>query len=185
MEEHKVKGTMLMDFVRMIRANKNLDWDKHLQPGDWDIINGILLPSKWYPIGFYRRCSMAAFSLLANSDLEAARANGRSMAKRLFDNTYKSMTQSRDPMRALKQFVATYASFFNFSGLKLEQVEPHHAKVHHDYSSVDKGNIPYCHQLQGMFETLVSMSGGKNHKVSITAKQWEGAPATVFDITWQ
>ena len=144
MEDQKVKGTMLLDFVRMIRAHKHLDWDKHLKPEDWVIINGIVLPAKWYPLDLFKRCSMAAFVLLANGNLEGARANGQLMARRLFETTYKSMTQSRDPMRSLNQFVVTYGSLFNFSMLKLEKVEPHHAKIHHAYDAYDKSNIAYC-----------------------------------------
>jgi hypothetical protein len=36
-----------------------------------------------------------------------------------------------------------------------------------------------------MLEVLVRMTEGKNGKVEIGAKQWEGAPATIFDITWE
>ena len=107
------------------------------------------------------------------------------MGKRLFEYTYKSMTQSRDPMRSLNQYVATHGSFFNFSGLKLEKIDPHHVRIHHDYDPDGQINDPYCHHMQGMLETLITMSGGKNARVSITAKQWEGAPATVYDISWQ
>ncbi|RJQ69415.1 MAG: TIGR02265 family protein [Desulfobacteraceae bacterium] len=185
MEEKKVKGSMLLEFVRMIRAHKNLDWNKFLQPEDWDIINSLVLPAKWYPLDFYRRCSMAAFVLLAKNNLEGARANGQVMAKHLFESTYKSMIQNKEPMRGLNQFVLTYASFYNFSMLKLEKAGPKHAKVHHNHDGRDKSNVPYCHQLQGMFETLVQMNGGTNLKVVLSAKQWEGAPETIFDITWE
>jgi uncharacterized protein (TIGR02265 family) len=185
MEEKKVKGTMLLDFVKMVKVHKNLDWNKHLKPEDWEIINSIILPSKWYPLDFFRRCSTAAFDLLAGGNLDLARANGQMMAKHLFETTYKSILQTKDPMRALSHFVTNYATLFNFSMLKLEKVDARHAKVMHDYDAREKGTAPYCHQMQGMFETMIQMTGGTNGKVVLAAKQWEGAPATIFDISWE
>lgn len=184
MDDKKVKGSMLVDFVRMIRSFKDLDWNRYLKPEDWDTINGLILSSKWYPFELYSRCSNAAFELLGKGNLQNARANGQMMAKQLFEITYKSMVQGKHPAEALQQFVGTYSSFFNFSMLKFEAVAGTHVKIHHDYDARDKRNIPYCHQLQGMLETLVQMTGGKNGKVEIIAKQWEGAPATTFDISW-
>ena len=68
--------------------------------------------------------------------------------------------------------------------IKFEKVDSKKVKIHHDYSAVDKHNVPYCHQLLGMFEKLVEMTGGRNCKVVFLAKQWEGAPATTFGIIW-
>jgi hypothetical protein len=56
--------------------------------------------------------------------------------------------------------------------------------VIHDYDDDDRSNIPYSSQMQGMLETLIQMTGGKNVAVVIATKQWEGAPATTFEITW-
>jgi uncharacterized protein (TIGR02265 family) len=185
MSEKQVKGTMLIDFVRIIRSKKNLDWNKHLKPEDWETINSLILPTKWYPFELYLRCAMASFLLLAKGNLETARLNGQVMAKSLFETTYKSIINSKDPKRGLKQFVLTYGSFFNFSSLKYEEVDEKHAKIHHEYDTGKDAIIPYCHQLMGMFDMLVQMTGGKNHNVTLSSQQWEGAPATTFDITWQ
>lgn len=185
MADKQVKGTMLLDFVRIIRSNKGMDWNKHLKPEDWEVINSLVLPTKWYPFEFYLRCAMASFILLAKGKLETARLNGRFMAKSLFESTYKSIVNSKNPMKGLNQFVLTYGSFFNFSSLKFEEVEEKHAKIHHDYDTGKDVIMPYCHQLMGMFDTLVQMTGGKNHNITFSAKQWEGAPSTIFDITWQ
>jgi uncharacterized protein (TIGR02265 family) len=184
MDEKKVKGTMLIDLVRMIRLNKDKDWNKHLKPEDWDIINSLILPTKWYPLDFFSRCGLATFNVLAEGKLELSRFNGRMTAKTLFTNTYKSVVDSKDPMKGLTQFVTIYGAFFNFSSLKLEKLDKNHAKIHHDYDAGDQSNLAYAHQLMGMLDTLIEMNGAKNPKITLSAKQWEGAPATTFDITW-
>ena len=45
MSDEKVKGTMMIDQVRMIRGNKDKDWNKYLKPEDWNKINTKILPS--------------------------------------------------------------------------------------------------------------------------------------------
>ncbi len=184
MEDKKAKGSMLIDFIRMIRTFKDLDWNKYLKQEDWDIVNSIVLPAKWYPFDFYYRCSFATYKLLAQGKLENARAYGQAMAKQLLEGTYKSFVQSKDAALALKQFVTAYGGLFNFGVLKLESNDPKSAKVHLDYDGDKEGKSAYSYQLMGMIETLIALAGGKNGKVSISAKQWEGAPATTFDITW-
>ena len=185
MDDKKVKGTMLLDFVRMIRQNKGKDWNKFLKPEDWEIVQSNILPSKWYPYQTYIRCALAAFELLAGGKLELARANGQMMAKALFEKTYKSVVEVKDPMKGLNQFVRFYGAFFNFSSLKIEKIDEKHVEIYHNYDAGAQANMPYCNQLMGMFDVLVEMNGGKNSKLALTAKQWEGASATVIDIIWE
>jgi hypothetical protein len=182
-QDHKIKGTLLLDFVRMIRAFKDKDWNHYLTPQDWEVINSIVLPSKWYPVDLYKRCSLAAFKLIAQGNFEVARVNGQMSAKRLFETTYKSVTNTPEPITALKRFVMTWGSFSNFSMIKFEQVADKHARIHRLDSPGD-GEIPFCYQMQGMIETVVEMTGGKSCKVTFLEKAWEGASTTVFNITW-
>ena len=184
MEEKKIKGSLLVDFVRMIRTFKDLDWNKYLKPEDWQVINSIVLPSKWYPLELYKRCSWAGFMLLAKGNLEVARANGQMSAKRMFESTYKSVVAAKDPLKALNQFVMTWSSLSNFSMIRFEKITDKQAKIHRmDYDQ--QGEEAFCQQMAGMFETAVEMTGGKNCKVILSSKKWQGAPDTTFDINWE
>jgi len=184
MDEKKVKGTMLLDLVRMIRQNKDKDWNKYLKPEDWEIINSSIQQFKWYPLDVYKRCGLATFMLIAQGNLDAARLWGRVIGEEMFSKTYKSILATKDPMEALDRFVSYYSLLFNFSTIKLEKMDSNYVKIHHDYDPKDKSNVPYCHQLMGVLDALVEMTGGKNPKVDLTAKQWEGAPESIFDIRW-
>ncbi len=48
-----VKGTVLTDLVKIVRKERQLGWDDYLQPEDWDIINGDILATQWYPGDFF------------------------------------------------------------------------------------------------------------------------------------
>jgi len=185
MPEKKVKGTMVMDQVRLIRMNKDKDWSEYIKPEDWEIINGRILPSVWYPLELYWRLGWAAFNVLAKGNLDLVRLRGIAHGKELFGNIYKNLVFDKNPMKALERFVITYSSLFNFSTLKFEKVGEKHAQVHHEWDAKDPTEPPYCHELMGILDVLVEMTGGKNAKIKLKAKQWEGAPFTIFDITWE
>ena len=185
MADRKVKGTMMLDLVRMIRANKKMDWNKYLKPGDREFIDSMILQSKWYPMEIYQRFGWILFQTLAGGNLELVRLRGRERGRELFTDIYKSIIADHDPMKALNKLVTIYSSLFNFSSLTFENSGEKHAKVYHDYDPKDPANVPYCHQLMGHFDTLVELTGGRNARINLTARQWDGAPKTVFDITWQ
>ncbi len=176
---------MLIDQVRMIRGNKGLNWDEFLKPEDWEVIMQRILPSNWYPLEVYQRCGWATFQVLAGGDVNISRLRGQIRGKELFEGAYRSVTVGKDPIRALERFAHQYGQLFNFSTLEFERVGEKHARIHHNYDPDDPANIPYCHQLMGHFDALVEITGGKNSNIELTTKQWAGAPATVFDITWE
>ena len=185
MGEKKVKGSMLVDQVRIIRANKDKDWSEYLGPEDWETIMETILPSTWYPLEIYKRCGWAVFQVIAGGDPNLARMRGKIRGKELFENIYKNIAATKDPMTALKSFVKIYGNLFNFSSLEFEKVGDKHAVVKHDYDPKDPTNVPYCYTLMGHLEILVEITGGKNVQIEFTSKQWEGAPVTNFDITWE
>lgn len=179
------KGSMLIDFVRTIRSFKDLDWNKYLKQEDWDIIQSIILPAKWYPFETYYRCSFATYKLLAQGKLENARAYGQVVAKKLVEGTYKSITKSKDAGLALSQFATLYGALFNFGVLKHETIDSNHLRISLNYDGDNEGKAAYCYQLKGMIEAIIEVSGGKSGKVDFSAKQWEGAPVTLFEISWR
>lgn len=185
MAEKMVKGTILEDFVRLIRANRDRDWDRFLKPEDWEIVNSKVLSSVWYPLGTYQRCGWASFQLLAGGNLELARQQGKFRGKELFEGVYKILLVKQEPGAALDRFVQMYGQFFNFSTIRNERVDEKSMRVYLDYDPADPSYESYCYLLMGYLEQLVEMTGGKNIRIGLAAKQWAGSPETIFDISWE
>jgi uncharacterized protein (TIGR02265 family) len=185
MSDKKIKGTMLIDQVRMIRKNRGLDWSPYLGPAEWAAISERILPTEWYPVELYEKCGWATFKVLARGDVEVVRQRGRYRGKELFETTYKSLTALQDPIRALERFVFAYGMLFNFATLRFERLTDHHARIHRDHDRQHHTNLPYCYQLLGTLEALIEASGGRNVRVGFVSTQWEGADATIFDASWE
>lgn len=184
-EVKQVKGTMLIDQVRMIRGNKDKEWNKYLKPEDLTIVQGMVLPAAWYPVETYKRCGRAVFQVLAGGNTDIVRLRGRIRGKELFETTYKHVIADRNPLNALSSFVNLYGQLFMPNPLEFKKIDNKHVNVSYSYEDkADPGNLPFCYQLMGHFDSLLEMAGGQNAKIEFTKKLWEGADATVFDIKW-
>ena len=51
----EVKGTLILDVIRIVRANKDKNWKKWLSPEDEEVVNGRIFPAAWV-------ASMAVFN---------------------------------------------------------------------------------------------------------------------------
>jgi len=185
MSERKVKGSILMDYVRMIRANKDREWDKYLTDEDWEIINDRVLPSVWYPLETFRRAGLAAFYELGAGDLDKVRAWGRISLEQLVKGIYKTVISEPDPMKALERFVLLRQQFFNFADMRFEKLGDKHAKIWIAYEPEEKGAEPYAAQLEGTFQRMVEIAGGVNVKTAVSPGEWEGNKGMEFDIIWE
>lgn len=180
----KVKGTWILNYVKIIRANKDRDWDKYLKPEDWEIINGRVLPSQWYPYESFRRFGLAAFKEVAGSDLETVRGFGRLVLDDLV-KVYKQIPTQGDPHTSVKKFVAFRENFFqdvdgytrvvdegeNWLDYKIMMNE---SDIKHEAAE------PFACQLAGSLEALVEKVGGKDVKAEIT-RQDDGF---LIHVTW-
>ena len=81
----QVKGTMITDYVKLVRSNPDKDWGRYLEDGDWEIINGQVLSSAWYPYEFFRRLGYAVFKEIAP---------GHQVACHLFDDAGAITTET-------------------------------------------------------------------------------------------
>lgn len=124
--------------------------------------------------------------MLAGGNTDIVRLRGRIRGKELFETTYKHILLDRNPMNAVSAFVNIYGQLFMPNPLEFKKVNDKHACVSYEYREKNNpGNLPFCYQLTGHFDSLIEMTGGKNVKIEFTKKLWEGAGETVFDIQWQ
>jgi hypothetical protein len=180
----QVKGTLLLDYIRMIKANKDKKWDKYLTPEDMEIIQGRVMPSVWYPYETFRRCGLATFHELAGGKLEAVRAWGKIWAEQLVKEVYTFVIADKDPMKAIERFLNMRKQFFSFEALSHEKVADKHIKARLHSVPDKEGVEAFSAQLIGGLERLVELTGGKNPRITTTKKQEGGVLIVEMDISW-
>ena len=69
-------GTLFVDYVRMLRARKDIDWAKYFSPEDLPYLTTRIAPDGWYPMATFERMGLAILDLVAQKELETVKAFG-------------------------------------------------------------------------------------------------------------
>jgi hypothetical protein len=165
----------MVDLVKLIRANKDKNYDKWLRPEDWEIIESNVLPSQWYPFESYERIGLAAFKEIGGSDVENSRGFGKITLNNLL-KVYKTLLIERDPAESIDKFIALRGAFFKdapFTTTVTERGE--------DFMKLTISTAPelagkeiadsFAYQFAGSLEELVERTGVKNVNVVIERRE--------------
>ena len=170
----RVKGTMVLDYVKAIRANKDRDWSKWLSPEELEQVNEKIFQAAWYPFGFYQNVAFAVFKEIGKSNLDIALQSGRLSLSNLV-NVYKNSLLSSNPVESVQQLVKIHQNLVE-GGHRLEVVEHGDTHVRCEVSNigreVDKEKlVPFQHHMCGLIAELVERSGGKNVTTKVEPRQ--------------
>lgn len=71
-----VKGILFIDYIRMIKSRKDIDWGKYLTPDDMSFLDQNIVDSEWYPLDTFERMGVGILKEIASGDMEAVRLRG-------------------------------------------------------------------------------------------------------------
>ena len=184
--ERSVKGSVILDYVKMIRANPHLPWSDHLQPGDLEVINQLILPASWYPLDLFQRVGLAVFKLVAKENYSLLRAYGRALADKMHAENPGLLVKGR-PLDTLHKYRAIQDRLYSFKALDTEDISPQHMIVRIYSLSLpeDIGIAVYIEQISGTMERLVELSGGGQVRVQLLESVLQGAKQKTLEITWE
>ncbi|HUT55477.1 MAG TPA: hypothetical protein VM658_18955 [bacterium] len=180
----RVKGTLVLDYVRIIRANRGQDWSKYLTPEDWQIIDSQVLSSQWYPYDSFRRIAFAVFKVIAKGNLKTAETFGRFTVKNML-GVYKNILVPGDPAASMDKLARLRRTFFEG---EMDTKILEHGKGWLRYEIIvfaqeeDNERIEaFCHQAAGNLIEITEQSGGKNIKADISLKSTGGE----IKVSWE
>lgn len=168
----QVKGTMVMDYVRIIRANPDKNWDRWLTPEDWEIIRGKVLPSQRYPYKTFRNIGFAVFKEIAGGDLNVARQFGRFTMKNWIEIYRTSILVPGDPVHSLQKLAKLRRNFFTIEvDTKVTEHGPDWARyqfLHYSEETDEERKLAYTYQMAGQLEEVVAQAGCQNPSTTIS-----------------
>jgi len=160
----QVKGSMIIDYVRLVRANKDRNWDDYLEDADWEIIKNRVLPSSWYPYESCRRIGLAVFKEIAQSDHATTKIFGRFVGRNLIE-IYAHILHENDPVTSIETLCGMNRAFSDGDmGIELLDKGDNHVKIRFAAPEEDNREFmeAFCSQIVGIYEELVDQAGGNN-----------------------
>jgi hypothetical protein len=179
-----VKGTLFVDYVRMIRGRKDVDWSRHLIPGDVEILEQRIEPNDWYPLDTFERMGLAILKEIAGGNMEAVHQWGRYYMDGLFQ-VHGTLIVKGDPLDSLMRFQVLRSSFFDFEAVTLEEVMGNEAKLRINYGMGRIAEEASAYQTAGFFERLLELAGAQDIEVDYTRRSWEEGPPTIVELSWK
>jgi hypothetical protein len=180
----RIKGIFFMDYVRMIRRRKDVDWSKHLHPGDLEILEHRVEPGEWYALEVFERMGAAIFHEIALGDMQAVYAWGRHYMDGLFE-AYDSLVVKGDPMESVMRFQVLRSSFFDFPAVEFEDLMGNEVKLKIQFGMSRLGEEASANQTLGFFERLLELSGASDVSHAYVRKSWETESPTLIHLRWK
>jgi hypothetical protein len=179
-----VKGTLFSDYVRMIRAQKNIDWKRHLHDEDVGYLVARVDPNAWYPMGTFERMGNAILAEIGGGDVEGARMWGRASVDRL-RNEMPTLVAANDPLETLMRFQVLRSTFFDFEALEIRTAALDHAQIVVHYHMGRIAEEAAAYQAMGFFERLLVVAGAEAIEARFVKESWTGDGQTLLELHWE
>jgi hypothetical protein len=179
-----VKGSLFVDYVRMLRAHKDVDFTRHLLEPDLPYLQARIQPDAWYPMETFERFGLAILDELAQGDLLVVRAWGRLQAEQLV-KTQPDLLLDGDPRESLMRFHVMRKSFFDFDAVTIPELSDASARVFVHYGMGSRAEQAAAHQTLGVFGRLVELAGVSWVRSGFEERAWEGDARTVVSLEWE
>jgi hypothetical protein len=180
----RVKGELFVDYVRMLRGHKGVDWSRHLQPGDVSYLVRRIEPGEWYPMESFERMGLAILAEIAAGDLETVRAFGRASIDWLAQK-HPDLIAPRDPRDTLMRFRVLRSTFFDYPALELASASDGEAVLRVSYGMSAPAEEAASWQTLGFFERLIEVAGAHQVRAWFSSCSWKGELVTVAELRWQ
>jgi hypothetical protein len=175
---------LFADYVRMIRARKDVAWDELLEPYDIAYLSQFIDRDAWYPMASFERMGNAILKVIANGDVEAARMWGALSVDQLLEKTPGELVVAGDPVDTLMRFRVMRSTFFDFDALTVREIQPGNARIQIAYGMGDEAEEAASYQTLGFFERVLALAGAERVHGGFSQRSWSGDAHTLLVLGW-
>jgi uncharacterized protein (TIGR02265 family) len=179
----RVKGSILIDFVKTIKASKNPAYEKYLTAEDKKLLSQRLLPSAWYPFETFKHAFQGLFEVLAKKDLETVPGWGRMYGEAIISGLYKGLIRDGHPMESLQKYPTYLQNMMDFGSVEVKELGTTEAVI--AFRDFDTTLVPFSYLMFGWLERSLEMCGAKEIKNELLSAAWQGAPDTQLKFSWK
>jgi hypothetical protein len=178
-----VRGVLFLDYVRMLRSQKDVDWSRHLPAEDLPYLSTKIDPDGWYPMATFERMGNEILRSVARSELFSVRLWGRYSAAQL-RAAHPTLLEPNNPIETLSRFRVLRATFFDFTALEVPMLHDDEAHIVVGYHMGMPAEEAAAYQTMGFFEGLLELAGARDVGAEFVERSWAGDPRTLVELHW-
>lgn len=179
----QVKGVLFLDYVRMLKAHKGVEWGAIFPAADLHYLDEQIDVTGWYPMDTFERMGNAILRFVAGGQLLPVQLWGRFSAAQMRSINPKLLAVG-DPVETLHRFKVMRATFFDFPALEILMLHEGEAQIEVRYHMGMPAEEAAAVQTMGFFEGLLELAGAKHIDARFREKSWVDAPRTVLVLRW-
>lgn len=179
-----VRGSFFVEYVRMIRRRKDVDWMHSLRVEDSALVQQRIDPEAWYPMASFERLGVAILQNFRGAGLGAVRMWG-SFSAHQFVREHPELVAPGDAIETLMRLKVQRATLFDFPAFDIPTLIEGHAVVTANYRMGPIAEEAACHQTLGFCEGMLAAAGARNIRGSLLEVSWLGAPHTALVLDWE
>jgi hypothetical protein len=179
----QVKGVLFLDYVRMLKAHKGVEWSSVLQASDLPYLEQQIDINAWYPMETFERMGNAILKYVAGGELLPVQLWGRISAAQMRASN-PMLLAHRDPVETLHRFKVQRATFFDFDALEILMLHEGEAQIAIRYHMGMPAEEAAAVQTMGFFEGLLDLARAQDVDAKLREKSWANQPRTVLGLRW-
>lgn len=180
----QVRGVLFVDYVRMLRSQKAVDWTRHLATQDLPYLQMLIEPDGWYPMATFERMGNAILTTVTRGELFPVQLWGRYSAAQLRDAN-PMLLEPNNPPETLSRFRVLRETFFNFNALEVLLLHDDETQIVVRYHMGMPAEEAASYQTMGFFEGLLELAGAKDVRATFQDRSWDGDERTMLSIRWK
>ena len=178
----QVKGSMVVGFVKAIKADKSGMCASFLNDEGKQLASGLVLASKWYPVEAYKSCVEAVCRVNAKSNPEIMRQFGRKSGEETMTAIYGTVFAKSNAQGAMDAFRQIVKNVYDSITIDSEMISDNEIEIR--ISDFDPDFEEWYLVGLGWMERTLELVMKKEVTSRIVDRSWMGAPATVFRMKW-
>ena len=179
-----MRGAIFVDYVRLIRQWKGVDWARVLRLEDFALVQQRIDLAAWYPMANFERLGLAIFSQPRTPGLRGARRLGAIEAL-AFAKKQPQLLAHGDAVETLMRLRVLRSTLFDFEAFDLASLGEGQAVVELAYHMSPRAEEAACHQTIGFCEAVLDAAGAQKINIGFTECRWAGAERTTATLAWQ
>jgi len=180
----RVRGSLFVEYVRMLKARKDVDWRQRLPPEDLPYLAQRIEPEAWYPMATFERLGLEILELVADGDLEAVRAWGH-ITVRALGTLHGDLVVEGDPRESVMRFHVMRRTLFDFEAATILRLHDGEARLQIGYGMSPAAEEAASYQTLGFFEGLLDLAGATDVRGDFASRSWRGDDRTVIALGWK
>jgi hypothetical protein len=178
-----VRGVLFLDYVRMIRGAKHIDWSAELEPEDLAYVLSRIEPDAWFPMPVFERMGNAICRSIAQNDMQIVLLWGQMSVDPVLARA-PTLLRRKDPIETLMRMRVLRSTFFDFEALLIPTLVEDHAEIVIAYQMGPSAEEGASYQTMGFFSRLLELAGGTNVKAAFKQRSWAGDKRTLLALNW-